>query len=60
MSFREVVNPSKLEREEDCWNAEPAVKEYLPKTIARAEPATKDRAVTTTLDYGTVRDTNTK
>ena len=55
MSFGEDVNPSELEREEDCCNVGPAVEEYLPKTIARVEPAAKDYAVTTTLGYRTVR-----
>ena len=42
MSLREEVNLRKIEREEDCCNAEPAAKKYLSKTFTKVEPVVKD------------------
>ena len=56
MSPVEEVNPSKLEREEDCCDEEPTTRRNVQMTIVGEEPAAKDYAVTTTLHYSTEGD----
>ena len=58
MSLADEVNPSKLEREEDCCDEEPATRRNVPITIVGEADCCTDYAATTTLDYSTVGGDN--